>query len=180
MRRTRHLAFIVTVWAATVAPGFAQPRDLTGVGTDYVALVYDDSSIPDGDRAALVTFVAAAVPVEKWPVVTVTASTHIHCLIDDFYDYYPNGAFQTPRTVDALQTAIVRSDSERPSRRCCCGYHPSQCTRITRDDGRQSGGFMTRKSEVTASLCKGPTRGPPCQRRPESWAGRSVRRHPAR
>ncbi|OGA64184.1 MAG: hypothetical protein A3G81_29100 [Betaproteobacteria bacterium RIFCSPLOWO2_12_FULL_65_14] len=108
MRRTRHLAFIVTVWAATVAPGFAQPRDLTGVGTDYVALVYDDSSIPDGDRAALVTFVAAAVPVEKWPVVTVTASTHIHCLIDDFYDYYPNGAFQTPRTVDALQTAIVR------------------------------------------------------------------------
>ena len=90
------------------APAFAQRSGRIDATRDYVALVYDDTSIKDEDRAALVSFLASVIPVERWQTIQLTGPSPIDCVIDDFFDYFPSGKFETPRTVEALRSAIIR------------------------------------------------------------------------
>ena len=94
------------------APAFAQRSGTIDSTPDYVALVYDDMAIPDADRAALVSFVASVIPVEKWPTIQLKGPSSIDCIIDDFFDYFPGGEFGTPRTVEALRSAIIRYNEQ--------------------------------------------------------------------
>jgi hypothetical protein len=107
MRAATTLSALLIVMM-TAASARAQPVGLPPAPSDVVALVYDDATIPDRDRAALVTFVASALPVEQWMRIQITAPSHIDSVIDDFYDYFPTGEFATPLTVEALRTALVR------------------------------------------------------------------------
>ncbi len=85
-------------------------------GANVVALVYDDSTISDVERAALVDFVADSVPTEKWETVSVKRPVAITSLIDDFYDFFPSGERAAPATVQALERAIRRHNENLPSK----------------------------------------------------------------
>jgi hypothetical protein len=105
------VAIVVSVLVPSVLTSIlaaAQPVGLPLPPRDVVALVYDDATIPDGDRAQLVKFIASVVPVEKWLPVSITEPSHIDAVIDDYYDYFPIGKeFATPETVAALRKILI-------------------------------------------------------------------------
>lgn len=103
---------VVVLVLSAVAPIAAQRSGRTDVTRDIVAIVYNDMEVPDEDRAKLVTFLASVIPVESWASVQLTGPTTVECLIDEFFDYFPRDQFGTPRTVEALRTAILRYNEQ--------------------------------------------------------------------
>ena len=81
-----------------------------------VMLVYHEQRLRDPQRAAIVRFVAAAVPPRDWKTEHVAKATTFAGLADDYYDLYERGRFSNPRSTAAMIEALRRGNPDLPER----------------------------------------------------------------
>jgi hypothetical protein len=90
-------------------------------------LVYREERLRDRERAEIVSFVAAAVPVRDWKTHTVETATTFADLANTYYDLYSsrrpargpcgrNDGFANPRSAAAMVKALRRGNPELPER----------------------------------------------------------------